>query len=106
MKYQKVTAIVRSDVIKQVSKRLHDIGVPGISVSKVKGYGEYADFYTDDWLTNHARFEIYTDETKSEIVAQAIMDSACSGMAGDGIIAIAPVTKIYHIKNCKIVGPE
>ena len=103
MNYQKVTAIVRSDVIDQVEKRLHDIGVPGISVSKVKGYGEYADYYTHDWLVSHARLEIFTDDTKSEIIAEAIMESAHGGMAGDGIVAITPVLKLYHIRNRKAV---
>ena len=101
MKYQKVTAIVRSDAIAHVEQRLHDVGVPGLSISKVKGYGEYADFYTDDWLVSHVRLEVYVDESNSNTIVQTIMDAAGSSAAGDGIIAITPVVNFYRIRDHK-----
>ncbi len=99
MSYNKVTAIVRRDVLEKVECRLREIGVQGISVTKVKGYGEYADFYSPDWLVPHARIEIFTTAKRAEEVAGAIMDAAHLGMAGDGIVAILPVEKLYRIRT-------
>jgi len=99
MRYRKVTAIFRIDLLEKVEQRLHQLGVHGLSVTKVKGYGEYADFYAKDWMTNHARIELFTDESDAEVTAQAIMDAASLGMEGDGIVAILPVEKLYRIRT-------
>lgn len=99
MQFRKVTAIIRRDVLEKVETQLQALGVPGISVTKVKGYGEYADFYSRDWLTSHMRIEIFTTEECAEPIANAIMGSAHSGQGGDGIVAILPVEQLYRIRS-------
>ena len=59
MDYRKVTAIIRRDVLEKVELKLQEMGVRGISVTRVKGYGEYLDFYFRDWLVSLARIEIF-----------------------------------------------
>ncbi|VAW89510.1 hypothetical protein MNBD_GAMMA17-635, partial [hydrothermal vent metagenome] len=59
MDYRKITAIIRRDVLEKVEQKLQAMGVQGISVTRVKGYGEYADFYSRDWMVSHARIEIF-----------------------------------------------
>lgn len=99
MNYRKITAIVRFEQLEKIEHKLQELGVKGLSVSKVKGYGEYADFYARDWLTTHARIEIFLDEKEAEVTAQAIMDAASLSMEGDGIVAILPVEKLYRIRT-------
>ncbi len=99
MELRKVTAIIRKDALKAVERALQDMGVEGVSVTQVKGYGEYADTYSDDWLVNHARMEIFTSEDKAELIAEAIMAVAHTGCAGDGVVAILPVLKLYRIRT-------
>lgn len=99
MKYRKVTAIIRRDALEKVERRLQDAGVRGISVTRVKGYGEYADFYARDWMVAYARIEIFTTQEKAEGIAQVIMDSAHVGLSGDGIIAVLPVERLYRIRT-------
>jgi len=99
MIYKKITAIIRPDLLGKVEKTLKGLGVPGISISQVKGYGEYADFYSDDWMVTHARIEVIIDTERAEEIAQAIMDTAHTGLEGDGIVAIVPVEKLYHIRT-------
>lgn len=56
MEFRKITAIVRTFRLEKVEERLRQIGVRGISVSNVKGYGEHANFLARDWLCGtHAR---------------------------------------------------
>lgn len=106
MNYRKVTAIFRLDLLDKVEKKLQELGVKGLSVSKVKGYGEYADFYAKDWLTTHARMELFLDEKEAETTAQAIMDAASLDMEGDGIVAILPVEKLYRIRTKNEINDE
>ncbi len=99
MSFRKITAIVRPDSLEKVVKTLKELGLPGVSVSQVKGYGEYADFYAKDWMVTHARIEIFIDLERAESVAQAIMQAAHTGIEGDGIVAISPVEEIFHIRT-------
>lgn len=101
-----VTAIIRGDALEKVERRLQEIGVNGISVMRVKGYGEYANFYSPEGLTSHVRLDIYTAAKCCDDIAQAIMDAASSGVPGDGIIAVHPVGKVYRIRQRKMIGAD
>ncbi len=99
MEFRKVTAIVRPTCLEKVEQALQALGVPGVSVTKVKGYGEYADFYARDWMLTHARVEVFIGRDRAEKVAQAIMDAAHTGSEGDGVVAVLPVESVYHVRT-------
>lgn len=99
MELRKVTAIIRSSSLQQVEERLQVMNVRGMSVSNVKGYGEYANFFTHDWQVTHSRIEIFTEKSNAEKIARAIMETAHSGKSGDGFIAILPVEKLFCIRT-------
>ena len=99
MEFRKVTAIIQPHTLEKVEKSLRALHVPGVSVTKVKGFGEYADFYTSDWMVSHVRVEVFIGEGRAEEIACAIMDAAHTGMEGDGIVAILPVEAVYHIRT-------
>lgn len=101
-----VTAIIRGDALEKVERRLQEIGVNGISMMQVKGYGEYTNFYNPAGLTSHVRLDIYTAAKCCDDIAQAIMEVASSGVPGDGIVAVHPVGKVYRIRQRKAVGPD
>jgi len=99
MKFRKVTAIIRPERLEAVEECLKKLGVPGVSVTRVKGYGEYANFFSSDWMLPHARVEVFIGEHRADAVAEAIMDAAHSGIDGDGIVAVLPVESVYHIRT-------
>ena len=101
MSFAKVTAIVRPSAVATIEARLKKADVPGMSVSVVKGYGDYADFFRHDWMVTHVRIEVFIAESRAEKVAETIMDAAHTGVAGDGLVAIAPVSRVYHIRSKK-----
>lgn len=70
-----------------------------MTVSHVKGFGEYANFYRQDWTTTHARIELFLPRGETERVAGIITDAARTGVPGDGIVAILPVARFYHIRT-------
>jgi len=103
MGLRKVVAIIRNEALEKVEARLVDLRVKGISVSKVKGFGEYANFFKPDWMVTHARLEIFTEGKMADQIANAIMEVAHTGMAGDGIVAVLPVLKLFRIRTKKEV---
>jgi len=102
MDYRKVTAIIQLSKLEMVEKRLQQISVPGMSVTKVKGYGEVPNFFEDDWTTTQARIEIFIPAGKVDEVVQGIMEVAHTGVKGDGVIAVLPVESLYHIRSGKL----
>ena len=98
MDFCKVMAIIRPEKLEAVEDALKALNVRGISVSKVKGFGEYANFYTSDWLCTHARVEIYAEEERGDELASAIMQAAHTGVEGDGIVTVTPVQSVYHVR--------
>lgn len=99
MEFRKVTAIIRPERLEAVEKCLGNLVVPGISVTKVKGYGEFINFFSPDWLCQHIRVEVFIGVEKADEIAVAIMDAAHTGLEGDGIVAVLPVESVYHIRT-------
>lgn len=99
MEWKKVVAIIRTDKLEGVEERLKEIQLRGISVTRCKGYGEYANFFTRDWCITHARLEIYCKASRADEIVNTIMDAGHTGLAGDGIVTVIPVEKIYHIRT-------
>ena len=106
MDFKKVTAIIRQEVLEKVEDQLKALGVRGVSVTKVKGFGEYADFYERDWMVTHAQIDIFTDTAVAEQTAKTIIAAAHTGIPGDGVVAILPVEKLYHIRDQTEVLPN
>jgi len=99
MKYRKVTALINSQQLEAVEKVLIEIGVKGVSISQVSGYGEYHNFYHADMTCHHTRVEIFCMAEKAESIAQHIMQAAHIGQEGDGIVAVYPVETLYRIRT-------
>jgi len=105
MQWRKITAIVRRTALEPVEQRLRELGVPGLSVTTVKGYGELANFFGHDWLVTHVRIEIFTDANQAHRIADAILSAAHSGAEGDGLVAILPVADVYRIREKRLCTP-
>ena len=94
-----IIANFRSDKLQEVEKALERISVERINVTKVKGFGEYHNFYAPNWLTNEVRVEIFTKKEEVESITSAIMNAAHTGVSGDGVVAVVPIEKLYLIRT-------
>ena len=101
-----IIAIIRRDKLELVEQKLKDTGVERINVTKVKGYGEYHDFFSRDWMVEEVKLEIFTRKDEVETVTEAIMDAAHTGLPGDGVIAVVPIEKLFLIRTQSEATPE
>ena len=99
MQYRKVTAIVASEKLEEIEAALQRVNVSGVSVSQVRGYGEYHNFYSADMMCRHARIEIFCHVSRAEAIATCIIDTAHTGISGDGMVAVLPVEHFYCIRT-------
>ncbi len=104
--YRQVIAILRMDKLERVEKALQDIRVSGVSVTQVKGYGEYKDFFEGDWLADYARLEIFTGAERARQIVDAILAAASTGTTGDGIVSVLPVERVWRIRSRAPAPPE
>ena len=101
-----VIAVIRSNVLENVEQRLREIDVKGISVSKVKGYGEYHNFFAQDGMVENVKLEIFTRADKVEAIAAAIIQTAHTGSPGDGIVVVSPIAKFFNIRLRSEATPD
>jgi nitrogen regulatory protein P-II 1 len=105
MKLAQVVGFIRHDRLDQVEERLQNMQVKGLSVSQVKGFGEYADFFSHTWMVRHARMEILVGEDRVDEIVKAILETAQTGVSGDGLVAVLPVEKVYRIRTGALAKP-
>ncbi|WP_242392375.1 P-II family nitrogen regulator [Anaeromyxobacter oryzisoli] len=95
----RVTAFVRIERLSTVERALQAMDVRGVSVSRVKGYGEYVDFFANDWMGQHARIEVVTGSARAAAVVDAILAAASTGTPGDGILTVTPLESVWRIRT-------
>lgn len=106
MEFKKVTAIISTSSFKRVEEKLVHMGVKGMTVGHVMGFGEFANYFARDWLVSHVRIEIFSEKDRAEGIARAIVETAHTGSPGDGLVAILPVEKILRIRTKEVAMPH
>lgn len=99
MTYKKINAVVRECCLDKVREALVAAGAAGLTVTHVRGAGEYANTFGRDNLSRHARIEVFAREENVERLVSAVHDAAHTGQPGDGMIAVLPVDAFVHIRT-------
>jgi nitrogen regulatory protein P-II 1 len=101
-----VTAVIKPHKWEDVRAALETIGVTGMTVSEVSGYGRqkghtevYRGAEYDIALVPKIRLEIVVDDQDVDAVADAIVSSAQTGQIGDGKVWIAPVETVIRVRT-------
>ncbi|MBA2308278.1 MAG: P-II family nitrogen regulator [Pseudonocardiales bacterium] len=101
-----VTAIVKPFVLEDVKGALEQIGVLGMTVSEVQGYGRQKGHtevyrgaeYSVDFVPK-VRIEVIADDTLSDKVVDAIVEAARTGKIGDGKVWVSPVETLVRVRT-------
>jgi len=80
MSTKKITAIVPQNTQASLVEELRKHGVPGVSISQLKGYGEYVNTFSLDSLESFIKVEIYADEAVVENIAKLVMGLVHTGV--------------------------
>ena len=101
-----VIAVVPSDRLQALERKLATVHAPGLTTTKVKGYGEYKNFFASDVTTEHTKIEIFVEEASVEAITRAIMDVAQSTVPGAGIVAVMPTEAFFHLHTPPSVSDQ
>ncbi len=108
---KKIEAIIKPFKLEEVKEALAEVGVQGMTVTEVKGFGRQKGHteiyrgseYTVDFLPK-VKLEIIVDSDQAGIVAGAIVKSANTGKIGDGKVFISAVEEAIRIRTGETGG--
>lgn len=101
-----VTAIVKPFVLEDVKGALEQIGVLGMTVSEVQGYGRQKGHtevyrgaeYSVDFVPK-VRVEVVADDAVADKVVDAVVEAAHTGKIGDGKVWVTPVDTVVRVRT-------
>jgi nitrogen regulatory protein P-II 1 len=101
-----VVAIIKPFKLEEVKDALNEIGIQGITVSEVKGFGRQKGHtelyrgaeYVVDFLPK-IKVEIVAEDDQVLQVIEAIQETAHTGRIGDGKIFVLPVEEVIRIRT-------
>jgi nitrogen regulatory protein P-II 1 len=101
-----VTAIVKPFKLEDVKSALETLGVLGLTVSEVRGYGRQKGHtevyrgaeYTVD-LVPKVRVEILVDDLDADKVVETVVEAARTGKIGDGKVWVTPVESVVRVRT-------
>ncbi|GGI06051.1 P-II family nitrogen regulator [Egicoccus halophilus] len=101
-----VTAIVKPHKLDEVKEALQDLGVQGLTVSEVRGYGRQRGHtevyrgaeYTVEFVPK-VKLEILASDVQVDDVVEAVAKHAQTGQVGDGKVYVTPVERIVRIRT-------
>jgi len=109
---KKIEAIIKPFKLDEVKEALNDIGIQGLTVSEVKGFGRQKGHtelyrgteYVVDFLPK-IKMEIVVSDDMVATVVENITKAAGTGRIGDGKVFVSPVEEVVRIRTGE-TGPD
>ena len=103
---KQITAIIKPFKLEEVREALADVGVSGLTVTEVKGFGRQKGHtelyrgaeYVVDFLPK-VKVEVVIRDEDVDHVLEAIVKAAKTGKIGDGKIFVTPVEQVIRIRT-------
>lgn len=103
---KQIIAIIKPFKLDDVREVLSNVGISGMTVTEVKGFGRQLGHtesyrgaeYAVDFLPKIKIGLVVTDEMVEEVI-EAILKSAHTGKVGDGKIFVAPIEQVIRIRT-------
>jgi nitrogen regulatory protein P-II 1 len=103
---KKIEAIIQPFKLEPVKEALHAVGVQGMTVTEVKGFGVQKGIrevyrgmeYQVDFLPK-VKIEIVAQDDKVKAIVETITSKARTGRIGDGKIFVYPVEEVIRIRT-------
>jgi nitrogen regulatory protein P-II 1 len=107
-----ITAIVKPQKLENVKDAMKAVGVTGMTVEEVKGFGRQggkteiyrgSEYVVD--LLPKVKVEAVVDDDQVALVVETICRNARTGNIGDGKVWVSPIDQIVRIRTGEL-GPE
>ena len=96
---KKIECIIRSEKLKDLTEALLGVGVGGMTVSEVRGFGVQSIRPESFLFVHKTKIEIYVLDAQVNEILAVILKECFSGKAGDGKIAVVPLDNCIRIRT-------
>lgn len=108
---KKIECIIRSEKLKDITNALKKVGIGGMTVSEVRGFGVQSDRPDNFLFVHKTKIEIYATDTQVRKIIPTILMQCSTGKAGDGKVIVMPLADCIRIgtgerNNNAIFGKE
>jgi nitrogen regulatory protein P-II 1 len=101
-----ITAIIKPFTLDDVKEALEQLGLLGMTVSEVRGYGRQKGHtevyrgaeYTVDFV-NKLKVEVLVEDDNADRAVDAVVDAARTGRIGDGKVWLTPVDTVVRVRT-------
>jgi nitrogen regulatory protein P-II 1 len=108
---KKIEAILRHFKLEEVKDALNEIGIKGMTVTEVRGFGRQRGHtetyrgaeYSVDFLPK-VKLEVVVDDSEAQTVINKIMTVARTGQVGDGKIFVSDLAEVVRIRTGETAG--
>ncbi|MEN8807524.1 MAG: P-II family nitrogen regulator [Desulfobacterales bacterium] len=103
---KKIEAIIKPFKLDDVKEALNEIGIQGMTISEVKGYGRQKGHkeiyrgaeYIVDFIPK-VKIEIVVEAERAENIVEKIREAANTGKIGDGKIFVSPIEEAIRVRT-------
>jgi nitrogen regulatory protein P-II 1 len=103
---KRIEAIIKPFKLDEVREALSDVGITGMTVTEVKGFGRQKGHtelyrgaeYVVDFLPK-VKIDVVVDDDRAELCIDAITRAARTGNIGDGKVFVSDVLKVIRIRT-------
>lgn len=96
---KRITAIVPEEMTDSFERSLRKCGVPGMTIDKVRGFGQHANFFSSDLLKSNIRVVVYVSEERAAAVIHAIRTCAQKEYTPSGILTVEAVERLIDLSS-------
>ncbi len=109
---KKIVAIIKPFKLDEVKEALNEVGVSGMTVAEIKGYGRQkghkemyrgAEYFMD--FVSKVKLTVVVDDDAVDRVIETVVNTARTGNIGDGKIFVTNVEKVVRIRTGES-GPD
>jgi len=98
---KKIECIIRSEKLKEVEKALRLVGIGGMTISEVKGFGKETTRPEAYLILPKTKVEIYAIDGQVEELISIIVKICRTGELGDGKIAVLPLDDCVRVRTAE-----
>lgn len=99
MKNRKVVAIMNVTDYNLLNVPIQQMDVPGVTVTMVKGFGDYVNNFNPYGFSDNMKVEIYTTAEQAEVIGAELAALGDQLTEGGGVVAIEPVQQQMNVRK-------
>ncbi|PIP20633.1 MAG: transcriptional regulator [Candidatus Omnitrophica bacterium CG23_combo_of_CG06-09_8_20_14_all_40_11] len=96
---KKIECIIHSEKLKDVTDALKGVGIGGMTVSEVRGFGVQTTRPDSFLFVHKVKLEIYAKDKQVKEIISTILMQCSTGKMGDGKIAVIPLDDCVRVRT-------